>query len=152
LSVTTGGGGAGGDGGGGGAGGDGTVGSTGATGQAASGQTAGSPGYYTPGGVNSTSNSESGTPAEGGDGGNGAAGGNGQVKSFTHYTNLLMVFRRWQITSASLEVSASKPTGSPATNIYIRIASQTGGVVTQYHAGSYHVTLPAATFISSFVP
>jgi len=152
LSVTTGGGGAGGDGGGGGAGGDGTVGSTGATGQAASGRTAGSPGYYTPGGVNSTSNSESGTPAEGGYGGNGAAGGNGQTKSFTHYTNLSMVFRRWQITSASLEVHTNKPTASPATNIYVRIASQTGGVVTQYHAGSYHVTLPAATFISSFVP
>jgi hypothetical protein len=152
LSVTTGGGGAGGDGGGGGAGGDGTSGSTGATGQAASGRTAGSPGYYTPGGVNSTSNSESGTPAEGGYGGNGAAGGNGQTKSFTHYTNLSMVFRRWQITSASLEVYTNKPTSSPATNIYVRIASQTGGVVTQYHAGSYHVTLPAATFISSFVP
>jgi hypothetical protein len=63
-----------------------------------------------------------------------------------------MVFRRWQITSASLEVHTNKPTASPATNIYVRIASQTGGVVTQYHAGSYHVTLPAATFISSFVP
>jgi hypothetical protein len=63
-----------------------------------------------------------------------------------------MVFRRWQITSASLEVHTNKPTASPATNIYVRIASQTGGVVTQYHAGSYHVTLPATTFISSFVP
>jgi hypothetical protein len=151
LSVTTGGGGAGGDAGGGGAGGDGTAGYAGNTGESASGQTAGSPGYYTPGGVNSTSISESGTPAEGGYGGNGAAGGNGQTKSFTHYTNLSMVFRRWQITSASLEVHTNKPTSSPATNIYVRIASQTGGVITQYHAGSYHVTLPAATFISSLV-
>ena len=152
LSVTTGGGGAGGDGGGGGAGGDGTVGYNGNTGESASGQTAGGPGVSTPGGVNSTSNSESGTPAEGGDGGNGAAGGDGQIKFFTHYTKLLMVFRRWQITSASFEVYTTKPTSSPATNIYVRIASQTGGVVTQYHAGSYHVTLPATTFISSLVP
>ena len=151
LSVTTGGGGAGGDAGGGGAGGDGTAGYAGNTGESASGQTAGSPGYYTPGGVNSTSNSESGTPAEGGDGGNGADGGNGQTKSFNHYTNLSMVFRRWQITSASFEVHTNKPTASPAANIYVRIASQTGGVITQYHAGSYHVTLPATTFISSLV-
>jgi hypothetical protein len=150
LSVTTGGGGAGGDGGGGGAGGDGTAGYAGATGEAASGQTGGGPGTGTLGGSNGNENS--GTPAEGGDGGDGAAGGDGQVKSFTHYTTLLMVFRRWQVTSASLEVHATKPTASPATNIYIRIASQTDGVVTQYHAGSYHITLPAATFISSFVP
>jgi hypothetical protein len=150
LSVTTGGGGAGGDGGGGGAGGDGTAGYAGATGEAASGQTGGGPGTGTLGGSNGNENS--GTAAEGGDGGDGAAGGDGQVKSFTHYTTLLMVFRRWQVTSASLEVHATKPTGSPATNIYIRIASHTDGVVTQYHAGSYHITLPAATFISSFVP
>jgi hypothetical protein len=150
LSVTTGGGGAGGDGGGGGAGGDGTAGYAGAVGEAASGQTGGGPGLGTLGGSNGNENS--GTPAEGGDGGDGAAGGDGQVKSFTHYTTLLMVFRRWQVTSASLVVSASKPTASPATNIYVRIASQTDGVVTQYHAGSYHITLPAATFISSFVP
>jgi hypothetical protein len=150
LSVTTGGGGAGGDGGGGGAGGDGTVGYAGATGEAASGQNGGGPGPGTLGGSNGNENS--GTAAEGGDGGDGAAGGDGQVKSFTHYTTLLMVFRRWQVTSASLVVSASKPTASPATNIYIRIASHTDGVVTQYHAGSYHITLPAATFISSFVP
>ena len=143
LSVTTGGGG-------GGAGGDGTAGYAGATGATASGQTGGDPGTGTLGGSNGNENS--GTPAEGGDGGDGAAGGDGQVKSFTHYTTLLMVFRRWQVTSASLVVSASKPTASPATNIYIRIASQTDGVVTQYHAGSYHITLPAATFISSFVP
>jgi hypothetical protein len=150
LSVTTGGGGAGGDGGGGGAGGDGTAGYAGAAGEAASGQTAGDPGTGTLGGSNGNENS--GTAAEGGDGGDGAAGGDGQVKSFTHYTTLLMVFRRWQVTSASLEVHATKPTASPATNIYVRIASQTDGVVTQYHAGSYHITLPAATFISSFVP
>jgi hypothetical protein len=150
LSVTTGGGGAGGDGGGGGAGGDGTAGYAGAAGEAASGQTAGDPGIGTLGGSNGNENS--GTAAEGGDGGDGAAGGDGQVKSFTHYTTLLMVFRRWQVTSASLEVHATKPTASPATNIYIRIASQTDGVVTQYHAGSYHITLPAATFISSLVP
>jgi hypothetical protein len=150
LSVTTGGGGAGGDGGGGGAGGDGTAGYAGSTGESASGRTAGGPGDGTLGGSNGNENS--GTPAEGGDGGDGAAGGDGQVKSFTHYTTLLMVFRRWQVTSASLVVSASKPTASPATNIYVRIASQTDGVVTQYHAGSYHITLPAATFISSFVP
>ena len=149
LSVTTGGGGAGGDGGGGGAGGDGTAGYAGAAGEAASGQTAGDPGTGTLGGSNGNENS--GTAAEGGDGGDGAAGGNGQVKSFTHYTTLLMVFRRWQVTSASLEVHATKPTASPASNIYIRIASQTDGVVTQYHAGSYHITLPAATFISSLV-
>ena len=149
LSVTTGGGGAGGDGGGGGAGGDGTAGYAGAAGEAASGQTAGDPGTGTLGGSNGNENS--GTAAEGGDGGDGAAGGDGQVKSFTHYTTLLMVFRRWQVTSASLVVSASKPTASPATNIYVRIASQTDGVVTQYHAGSYHITLPAATFISSLV-
>lgn len=149
LSVTTGGGGAGGDGGGGGAGGDGTAGYAGAAGEAASGQNGGNPGPGTLGGSNPHENS--GTPAEGGDGGDGAAGGDGQVKSFTHYTTLLMVFRRWQVTSASLVVSASKPTASPATNIYIRIASQTDGVVTQYHAGSYHITLPAATFISSLV-
>ena len=151
LSVTTGGGGAGGDGGGGGAGGDGTSGYVGNTGESASGQTAGSPGYYTPGGINSTSNSESGTAAEGGDGGNGAAGGDGEAKFFNHYTKLLMVFRRWQVTSASLEVHTNKPTASPATNIYVRIASQTGGVVTQYHEGSYHITLPATTYISSLV-
>jgi len=149
LSVTTGGGGAGGDGGGGGAGGDGTVGYAGATGESASGQNAGGPGPGTLGGSNGGENS--GTAAEGGDGGDGAAGGDGQVKSFTHYTTLLMVFRRWQVTSASLVVSSNKPTASPATNIYIRIASQTDGVVTQYHAGSYHITLPAATFISSLV-
>jgi len=151
LSVTTGGGGAGGGGGGGGAGADGTAGYAGEVGESASGQTPG--GYQTtnaPGGNNPHENS--GTPAEGGDGGSGGLGGNGQVKSFTHYTTLLMVFRRWQVTSASLVVSASKPTASPATNIYVRIASQTDGVVTQYHAGSYHITLPAATFISSFVP
>jgi hypothetical protein len=150
LSVTTGGGGAGGDGGGGGAGGDGTAGYAGAAGEAASGQTAGDPGIGTLGGSNGNENS--GTAAEGGDSGDGAAGGDGQVKSFTHYTTFLMVFRRWQVTSASLEVHATKPTASPATNIYIRIASQTDGVVTQYHAGSYHITLPAATFISSLVP
>lgn len=151
ITVTTGGGGAGGGGGGGGAGGDGTTGYAGDVGASASGQT--------PGGVGTTnalggtaSGENSGTPGEGGNGGNGAAGGDGEVKSFTQYTKLLMVFRRWQITSASLEVHATKPTASPATNIYVRIASQTGGVVTQYHAGSYHVTLPATTYISSFVP
>jgi hypothetical protein len=151
ITVTTGGGGAGGGGGGGGAGNDGTTGYAGDVGSSASGQT--------PGGVGTTnalggtaSGENSGTPGEGGNGGNGAAGGNGEVKSFTQYTKLLMVFRRWQITSASLEVHATKPTASPATNIYVRIASQTGGVVTQYHAGSYHVTLPATTYISAFVP
>jgi len=150
LSVTTGGGGAGGDGGGGGAGGDGTAGYAGSTGESASGRTAGGPGDGTLGGSNGNENS--GTPAEGGDGGDGGAGGDGQVKSFSHYTTLLMVFRRWQVTSASLEVHVNKPTASPATNIYVRIASQTDGVVTQYHAGSYHITLPSATFISSLVP
>jgi hypothetical protein len=151
ITVTTGGGGAGGGGGGGGAGNDGTAGYAGATGESASGQTPGSAGTVNAaGGTNPHENS--GTPAEGGDGGNGAAGGNGEVKSFTQYTKLLMVFRRWQITSASFEVHATKPTASPATNIYVRIASQTGGVVTQYHAGSYHVTLPATTYISAFVP
>ena len=151
ITVTTGGGGAGGGGGGGGAGNDGTAGYAGATGESASGQTPGSAGTVNAaGGTNPHENS--GTPAEGGDGGNGAAGGNGEAKSFTQYTKLLMVFRRWQITSASLEVHTTKPTASPATNIYVRIASQTGGVVTQYHAGSYHVTLPATTYISSFVP
>lgn len=151
ITVTTGGGGAGGGGGGGGAGADGTTGYAGDVGASASGQT--------PGGVGTTnalggtaSGENSGTPGEGGNGGNGAAGGNGEVKSFTQYTKLLMVFRRWQITSASFEVHATKPTASPATNIYVRIASQTGGVVTQYHAGSYHVTLPATTYISAFVP
>ena len=152
ITVTTGGGGAGGDAGGGGAGGDGSAGSNGNSGQSASGQTGGDPGYYTPGGTVPSSSFNSGTAAEGGDGGNGAAGGDGEVKSFTQYTKLLMVFRRWQITSASLEVHTTKPTASPATNIYVRIASQTGGVVTQYHAGSYHVTLPATTYISAFVP
>ena len=151
ITVTTGGGGAGGGGGGGGAGGDGTTGYAGDVGASASGQT--------PGGVGTTnalggtaSGENSGTPGEGGNGGNGAVGGNGEAKSFTQYTKLLMVFRRWQITSASLEVHTTKPTASPATNIYVRIASQTGGVVTQYHAGSYHVTLPATTYISSVVP
>ena len=151
ITVTTGGGGAGGGGGGGGAGGDGTTGYAGDVGASASGQT--------PGGVGTTnalggtaSGENSGTPGEGGNGGNGAAGGNGETKSFTQYTKLLMVFRRWQITSASLEVHTTKPTASPATNIYVRIASQTGGVVTQYHAGSYHVTLPATTYINSLVP
>jgi hypothetical protein len=151
ITVTTGGGGAGGGGGGGGAGNDGTTGYAGDVGASASGQT--------PGGVGTTnalggtaSGENSGTPGEGGNGGNGAAGGNGEAKSFTQYTKLLMVFRRWQITSASLEVHTTKPTASPATNIYVRIASQTGGVVTQYHAGSYHVTLPATTYISAFVP
>ena len=151
ITVTTGGGGAGGGGGGGGAGGDGTTGYAGDVGASASGQT--------PGGVGTTnalggtaSGENSGTPGEGGNGGNGVAGGNGETKSFTQYTKLLMVFRRWQITSASLEVHTTKPTASPATNIYVRIASQTGGVVTQYHAGSYHITLPATTYISSVVP
>ena len=151
ITVTTGGGGAGGGGGGGGAGGDGTTGYAGDVGASASGQT--------PGGVGTTnalggtaSGENSGTPGEGGNGGNGAAGGNGETKSFTQYTKLLMVFRRWQITSASLEVHTTKPTASPATNIYVRIASQTGGVVTQYHAGSYHITLPSTTYISAFVP
>jgi len=151
LSVTTGGGGAGGGGGGGGAGGDGTTGYAGDAGAAASGQTGGTVG--TTNALGGTAGGEnSGTPAEGGEGGNGGAGGNGETKSFTQYTGLLMVFRRWQITSASLEVHVNKPTASPATNIYVRIASQTAGVVTQYHAGSYHVTLPATTYISSFVP
>ncbi len=151
ITVTTGGGGAGGGGGGGGAGGDGTTGYAGDVGASASGQTPG--GVGTTNALGGTADGEnSGTPGEGGNGGNGAAGGNGEVKSFTQYTKLLMVFRRWQITSASLEVHATKPTASPATNIYVRIASQTGGVVTQYHAGSYHVTLPATTYISAFVP
>lgn len=151
ITVTTGGGGAGGGGGGGGAGNDGTAGYAGATGESASGQDPGSAGTINAaGGTNPHENS--GDPAEGGDGGNGASGGNGQTKSFSQYTKLLMVFRRWQITSASFEVYTTKPTSSPATNIYVRIASQTGGVVTQYHAGSYHVTLPATTFISSLVP
>ena len=151
ITVTTGGGGAGGGGGGGGAGGDGTTGYAGDVGASASGQTPGSAGTVNAaGGTNPHENS--GTPAEGGNGGNGAAGGDGEAKSFTQYTKLLMVFRRWQITSASLEVHATKPTASPATNIYVRIASQTGGVVTQYHAGSYHVTLPATTYINAFVP
>ena len=151
ITVTTGGGGAGGGGGGGGAGGDGTTGYAGDVGASASGQTPGGAG--TTNALGGTASGEnSGTPGEGGNGGNGAAGGNGEVKSFTQYTKLLMVFRRWQITSASLEVHSTKPTASPATNIYVRIASQTGGVVTQYHAGSYHITLPATTYISSFVP
>ena len=151
ITVTTGGGGAGGGGGGGGAGNDGTTGYAGDVGASASGQTPG--GVGTTNALGGTADGEnSGTPGEGGNGGNGAAGGNGEVKSFTQYTKLLMVFRRWQITSASLEVHTTKPTASPATNIYVRIASQTGGVVTQYHAGSYHVTLPATTYISAFVP
>ena len=151
LSVTTGGGGAGGGGGGGGAGGDGTAGYAGDVGASASGQTPGAVG--TSNALGGTAGGEnSGDPAEGGAGGDGALGGNGQTKSFTHYTNLLMVFRRWQITSASLEVHTNKPTAAPATNIYIRIASQTAGVVTQHHAGSYHITLPATTYISSLVP
>jgi len=151
ITVTTGGGGAGGGGGGGGAGGDGTTGYAGDVGASASGQTPG--GVGTTNALGGTADGEnSGTPGEGGNGGNGAAGGNGETKSFTQYTKLLMVFRRWQITSASLEVHTTKPTASPATNIYVRIASQTGGVVTQYHAGSYHITLPATTYINSLVP
>ena len=151
ITITTGGGGAGGGGGGGGAGGQGTSGYAGDVGASASGQTPGAAGSTnTLGGTNPYENS--GDPAEGANGGNGAAGGNGETKSFTQYTKLLMIFRRWQITSASLEVHTNKPTASPATNIYVRIASQTGGVVTQYHAGSYHVTLPATTYISSLVP
>jgi len=150
ITVTTGGGGAGGDGAGGGAGGEGYAGENGTAGADASGQTPGAVGTFHLGGTAGGENS--GTPANGGNGGNGGAGGNGEAKSFTQYTKLLMVFRRWQITSASLEVHATKPTASPATNIYVRIASQTGGVVTQYHAGSYHVTLPATTYISPLVP
>jgi len=150
ITVTTGGGGAGGDGAGGGAGGEGYAGENGTAGADASGQTPGAVGTFHLGGTAGGENS--GTPANGGNGGNGGAGGNGEAKTFTQYTKLLMVFRRWQITSASLEVHATKPTASPATNIYVRIASQTGGVVTQYHAGSYHVTLPATTYISSLVP
>lgn len=150
ITVTTGGGGAGGDGAGGGAGGDGYAGENGTVGADASGQTPGAAGTFHLGGTAGGENS--GTPANGGNGGDGGAGGNGETKSFTQYTKLLMVFRRWQITSASLEVHTTKPTASPATNIYVRIASQTGGVVTQYHAGSYHATLPATTYISSFVP
>lgn len=150
ITVTTGGGGAGGDGAGGGAGGDGYAGENGTVGADASGQTPGAAGTFHLGGTAGGENS--GTPANGGNGGNGGSGGNGETKSFTQYTKLLMVFRRWQITSASFEVHTTKPTASPATNIYVRIASQTGGVVTQYHAGSYHATLPATTYISSFVP
>tara|TARA_R110000868_G_scaffold44944_3_gene149575 strand:- start:2671 stop:3567 length:897 start_codon:yes stop_codon:yes gene_type:complete len=151
ITITTGGGGAGGDGAGGGAGGDGYVGESGSVGADATGQTPGAAGTFHLGGT-TAGGENSGTPANGGDGGDGGAGGNGETKSFSQYTKLLMVFRRWQITSASLEVHSTKPTAAPATNIYIRIASQTGGVVTQYHAGSYHIALPATTYISSLVP
>ena len=148
-TITTGGGGAGGQGGGGGATGDqtySTAGGSGANGEAASGQVPGDPDAGTANGGTSAGEGTSGTPANGSPGGNGGAGGAGETKTFTNYDKLKMTWRRWQITGASLVVSAGKPTSS-ATSFNVRIASQTAGVVTQYQAGSFHICLPTISYI-----
>jgi hypothetical protein len=54
------------------------------------------------------------------------------------------------VTSASLVVNPTTP--STPTSILVRIASQTDGVITQYQAGSFQLTLPTTTFVSAFVP
>jgi hypothetical protein len=148
-SVSGGAGGGGGGGGGGGAGGGGLIGYAGLTGGDASGTTPGISGEGGLGGFDS-GGEDPGTPAEGAAGGNGGAGGSGQAKSFANYEKILIVWRRWQVTSASLVVNPTTP--STPTSILVRIASQTDGVITQYQAGSFQLTLPTTTFISAFVP
>jgi len=144
-SVTGGGGGAGGDGGGGGGGGESAgIGGDGANGASATGGTAGAEG--TGGGSGGAPGEGSGVAANGGAGGNGAAGGAGEVRSFNHYTQLLATWNRWEVYTASFVASTSKPTSSD-TDAYVRIATVSGGTITQYHAGQVVLAPSAATFI-----
>jgi hypothetical protein len=148
-TITTGGGGGGGSGGGGGATGDqtySTAGTAGGAGGDASGQVPGGRSASTGAGGTSAGEGTSGTPANGSNAGNGGAGGAGETKTFTNYDKLKMTWRRWQITGATLVVAADKPVSS-ATSFNVRIASQTGGVVTQYQAGSFHICLPTISYI-----
>lgn len=140
-------GGAGGDGGGGGGGG--ASGGTGGTGGAGANATATAPGGV---GLNASGGnspgSGSGTAADGGDGGDGGAGGAGESKSFTHYTRMLANLRRWSRYTAELVVSTNKPAAYSHTETYVRLASVSGGVITQHHAGQIIITPSMVDFIT----
>lgn len=145
-TVTPGGGGGGGEGGGGGGGGDaGGYGGDGASGADAVGGAPGTGGRDTEFTGDSPGEGD-GTAVFGGIGGTGGVGGAGEVVLFTHYTHIKLRARRYTTFSVSLSASASKPSVA-STNIAVRIATVSGGIITQHHAGTYHQTLPTSTFI-----
>ena len=139
-------GGAGGDGGGGGGGGgDAGAGGDGADGEDATATLPGGAGTTTLGGTSPEEGN--GVAANGGDGGDGGAGGAGEAATFTHYSRLVMRQRRWRVYLAELVVSAAKPTSSDL-DAYIRLASVSGGTITQHHAGQVVVTPSFVNYIS----
>jgi hypothetical protein len=139
-------GGAGGDGGGGGGGGESAVaGTAGGDGANATATDPGAEGANAAGG--NSPGEGNGTAADGGDGGDGGAGGVGEIKSFTHYTRLLTTLRRWELYTAEFYVSASKPGTTSNTETYVRIASVSGGSITQHHAGQVVVTPAVVNFV-----
>jgi hypothetical protein len=147
YTVYSGGGGGGGQGGGGGGGGDSAgAGSSGGTGSDGAGTTGGSGGDGGSNGGGSPGEG-SGTAAYGGDGGDGGAGGSGQIVSYTHYDKFRLRARHYNIFSYSFDVSSSKPT-STHNDVYVRLASISGGTITQHHAGTYFANLPTISFIT----
>lgn len=137
-------GGAGGDGGGGGGGGAsagaGTAGSAGAN------ATATDPGAEGTNAAGGSSPGEgNGTAADGGDGGDGGAGGAGESKTFTHYTRLLTTLRRYEVYTAEFFVNANP--ASTHTETYVRLASVSGGSITQHHAGQIVVVPSMVNFV-----
>ncbi len=145
-TVDSGGGGGGGQGGGGGGGGDSAGdGTTGGAGTDAVGTVGGVGGDAGANGGGSPGEGD-GTGGKGSDGGDGGEGGAGEVVTFPHYTLLRVRTRRYGHFSASLTVSAGKPSGSHTT-LYVRLASLSGGVITQHHAGNLTLTLPIISFV-----
>lgn len=139
-------GGAGGDGGGGGGGGgDAGAGGNGADGEDATATLPGGAGTTTLGGTSPEEGN--GIAANGGDGGAGGAGGAGEAATFTHYTRLQMRQRRWRVYLAEFVASPTKPTSSESDS-YIRLASISGGTITQHHAGQVVVTPSFVNYIA----
>jgi len=147
LTIHPGGGGGGGSGGGGGGGGDGagtgTTGTDGGDGVDDTGVGGDGGAGVLGGGSPGEGDSDSGA---GGAGGTGGAGGAGETVSWNHYTLLKLRTRTYSISSADLYVSAGTPSGS-ATTLYVRLASISGGVATQHHAGTYTITPTTFAFI-----
>ena len=147
LTVIGGTGGGGGGGGGGGCGGK-TTGGGGVNGVAGGNGTSGSPGTGGAGGIGGE-NIISGDPknaANGGQGGYGEGGEEGLLVQFLNYTKAAATIGKWTISSASLVVSASKPSSS-ATTANLRLLTRSGSTITHHQVGSVFISLPTVTFI-----
>lgn len=82
--------------------------------------------------------------ADGGDGGAGGDGGDGTSATFTRHTKGVLQVRHYTISSIS--VHTSKGTASELA-AWIKLATISGGDVTQHHIGTLRLTPAVVTFI-----